>query len=455
MILMFPNSPNTTALSIHHGSIRLIRSIGALIHPIDLPTRQHDRGRASVGYRTRRPATYAVPVIPLDQQGKGTLDPTTDDGLGQTPTTTSRRPHATTMRQRQRHQSSSSLPWLLMMLLCLLLLLPMVRAIEIKWTPADGEGPLPASKKYRDAMARQQQQQHQQGGGMSEEDQLRMMQQMMMQQQGQQQRPPSFLERLLLAGYMAVGGTVAIAQRHPKAAATLSLTAVTGLCLRRAARRNGLLLTRRPHYWTLLEPPVEFLAALLEEELPMQVEKQEEQAAAVTAFQGTVSIAGAEEDEDGKTARRRVKVGEGEAAYRKAATLVRTLSLLDALAAEAGEKKGGPSVGRLFCSERMREGLFLAPRPGRSGWSIGPVAIRRRAGRLSSQSKKNGKKGKKKDVVIEEAYEEVLLRALPGCAWGRGAELRLAASWRDPVQGTLMYIMYAILFQYPLHAITV
>lgn len=337
-----------------------------------------------------------------------------------------------------------------------------VGAIEIKWTPADGEGPAPASKRYRDAMALQQQQQGG-GQGMSEEDQLRMMQQMMMQQQGGGQggpAPPSFLERLLLAGYMAVGGTVAIAQRHPKAAATLSLTAVTGICLRRAARRNGLLLARRPHYWSVWEPPVEFLSGLLEEELPGQVarllEEEGEGASAsseslqLTAFAGTVEAASAvgegEGDGGGKQllVRRRVRLGKGEAAYRKAASLVRTLSLLDAVAAAPGK---GPSMGRLYCSERMQEGLFLRPRGGGGGWTILPVAIARRAGRLKHpHSKKKAKKKKKVSGagVVEEAFEETTLRALSGCAWGRGAALRLAASWRDPGQG--MFAVFVVMY---------
>lgn len=317
-----------------------------------------------------------------------------------------------------------------LLLLLVLLLLVVAQAIEIKWTPADGEGPAPASKKYRDAMAAQHQQQQQGRGGMSEEEQIQrmMMEQHQQQQMQQQQRqrpppPPSFVERLLLAGYMTIGGACGMAQRHPKAAATLAATAVTGLCLRRAARTNGLLLTRRPGLMTALEPPVAFLARLLEEELPGLVEKEE------------WAESGADEaGEEGVFLSRRVQVvGKGEGAYRKAAVLVRTMSLLDALATA---EEGQPSLGRLFSSERMQEAVLVRKRPG-GGWSVAPVAVRRRGGKqlaaTGGKKKKKSKKGKGKK--IEEVYEEMVLRALPGCAWGRGAELRLVAKWRDPTTG--------------------
>lgn len=110
--------------------------------------------------------------------------------------------------------------------LCLLSLLSgLARAIEVKWTPADGDGPEPASKRYRESMvsdmvtveavprpqmtvggwwcslqARLRELEAEQAmGGMTEQQkqqmmmqQKQMLQQQMMQQQAQQRPPPSF-----------------------------------------------------------------------------------------------------------------------------------------------------------------------------------------------------------------------------------------------------------------------
>lgn len=40
-----------------------------------------------------------------------------------------------------------------------------ITGIEVRWTPADGDGPEPASAKYREQMAQLRELQAQQGGG--------------------------------------------------------------------------------------------------------------------------------------------------------------------------------------------------------------------------------------------------------------------------------------------------
>ena len=309
----------------------------------------------------------------------------------------------------------------LLLLLLVVLAATTTVALEATWTPADGEGPAPLSKKYRDSMERlaqleaehaqrdfeHQQKQASRGQGQGGQPPVR-------QQQQQPQQRPQPPQQMGL-----IGGLIHGAIHHPIKTAGLLATSWGGLSLYRSVKQTGLLVSKAP-YTTLLEPPVTYLARLLNDELP-------EAASSVPAPARGKSPASfhrlhkakkkdkAEDDSSSSSAAlvvQSTRVGNGEVAFRKAASLVRTLRLLDRV----------ETLGRFYSSERGQEGLFVARRQvGGGGWgmySLMPVSIVKHDGKV---------KQKKKGDKAATLYEEVILRSLQGCPWE--GELRLSASW--------------------------
>ena len=222
-------------------------------------------------------------------------------------------------------------------------------------------------------------------------------------------------------------------------------------------------------YLTIWEPPVSYLARLLNEELPSLSPSSSLPSSSLEGSPASFERLhryrskkdkgneGRRKEEEGKEegmlVRHSLAVGKGEVVYRKAAGLVRTLRLLDAASPSPSSSS---SLGNFYSSERGEEGVFVVKKRlvpgemregGRGGgvglgqWMLMPVRIAKREGRVVVGKEKKSKKGKtakeegdsssssSSSKKVEAIYEEVLLRSLPGCPW-RG-ELRLSASWRQ------------------------
>ena len=264
-----------------------------------------------------------------------------------------------------------------------------------------------------------------------------------------------------------IGSLVLSASRHPVRTATLLASSFAYFNVKRAARQTGCIVSKSP-YLTIWEPPVSFLAKLLNEELPSLPSSSLGVSPAsferLHRYHSKKEEGGREEGgEEGVLVRQSLVVGKGEVVFRKAAGLVRTLRLLDAASSSLPSSSSPPSsLGRFYSSEGGEEGVFVSRRRmvpgggmeggrGRLGqWLLMPVRIVKREGRVvvgknkkeKKDKKKKGRKGKKAEEEessssssssssrkIEAVYEEVLLRSLPGCPWK--GELRLSASWRQ------------------------